>query len=85
MNQVRLSTQKQLESFLPSVKAQMLVRELGHQILRLALHKGPSDIFNPKLKVTGALTKDSIGPPVPGKGARSFASGNSHRQHSQHT
>lgn len=70
MNEMRFSAQPQLESFLPSVTAQFLVRELGHQILRLALRKGPSDLFNPKLRVTDALTKDSIGPPMPGKCAR---------------
>ena len=50
MKQLRLDEQKQLQSFVSRHQAEALIRELAHQILRIALCKGTSDAFVVRMK-----------------------------------
>ena len=59
MQTIRLEAQKQLESFIAPCRAAKIVRELSHQILRVALSKQVSDSFNPKVK-GGTMDQEKI-------------------------
>ena len=59
MSQIRLDELKQLESFMAPCKAATLVRELAHQIIRIAIGKPMSDAFYTK-KITGILDADKV-------------------------
>ena len=50
MKSIRCKEQRQLESFLSPHQASGACRDLAHQILRLAMNKGASEVFNPKTK-----------------------------------
>ena len=50
MKSIRCKEQRQLESFLSPRQASSACRDLAHQIFRLALNKGASEVFKPKTK-----------------------------------
>jgi hypothetical protein len=59
MSQIRLDELKQIESFMAPCKAATQVRELAHQIIRIAIGKPMSDAFITK-KMTGILDADKV-------------------------
>ena len=60
MRQIRLVEYKQLLACIAPHQAEAKVRELGHQILRIAMNKGALDSFNAKAKPGGAMDKKKL-------------------------